>query len=186
VSPADKEILEAYGAAVVECSWARVDEVPMSRIGGRCERLRMLFKDVDVNDSAIPCCDESSQLRQTLAIELCRSLCYCILYMWYFSRSLELNVGHTDWAEQVLSGFSWGHAFFKVNGVLLERYAQCEDAEEVGKVQEAWLARLEREWAESREDKGGQDEWAGGNPNRRDDSEDEEDEEVYGEQQKVV
>ena len=60
MSPADKEILEAYGAAVVECSWARIDEIPMSRIGGRCERLRMLFKDVDVNDSAIPCCNESS------------------------------------------------------------------------------------------------------------------------------
>ena len=40
MSPADKEILESYGAAVVECSWARIEEVPMSRIGGRCERLR--------------------------------------------------------------------------------------------------------------------------------------------------
>jgi pre-rRNA-processing protein TSR3 len=40
VSPADKEILEESGAAVVECSWARLEEVPMSRIGGRCERLR--------------------------------------------------------------------------------------------------------------------------------------------------
>ena len=177
VSPADKEILEAYGAAVVECSWARIDEVPMSRIGGRCERLRMIFEDMDVNDSAIPRCYESSQLRQTLAIKLCRSLCCCILYLRYFQRPLELNVGHTDWARQVLSGFSWGHAFFEVNGGLLERYAHCEDADEVGKVQEEWLAQLEREWAESREDKGEQDEWAGGNPNRRADSEDEEDEE---------
>jgi len=40
VSPADKDVLEEYGAAVVECSWARIGEVPMSRIGGRCERLR--------------------------------------------------------------------------------------------------------------------------------------------------
>ena len=41
MSPADNEILEESGAAVVECSWARIDEVPMSRIGGRCERLRI-------------------------------------------------------------------------------------------------------------------------------------------------
>ena len=81
MSPADKEVLEAYGAAVVECSWARIDEVPMSRIGGHCERLRMIMEDMDVNDSTVPCCDESSQLRQTLAIELCRSFCCCILYM---------------------------------------------------------------------------------------------------------
>lgn len=86
---------------------------------------------------------------------------------------LGANIGHTDWAEQVLQGFSWGHSFFEVNGGLLERYAQCQDAEEVGKVQEAWLARLEREWTESREDKGDQDEWAGGNPNRQDESMDE-------------
>lgn len=177
VSPSDREILEAYGAAVVECSWARVDEVPMSRIGGRCERLCTMFKGMDVNNSAVPCCNESGQLRQTLAIKLCRSLCCCILYMRYFQQALGLNIGHTDWAEQVLTGFSWGHAFFEVNGGLLERYAQCEDADEVGKVQESWLARLEREWTESREDKGEQDEWAGGNPNRPDDSEDEEDEE---------
>jgi pre-rRNA-processing protein TSR3 len=43
VSPADNEILEGFGAAVVECSWARIDEVPMSRIGGRCERLCIYF-----------------------------------------------------------------------------------------------------------------------------------------------
>lgn len=39
VSPADKEIVEAGGAAVVECSWARVAEIPFSKIGGKCERL---------------------------------------------------------------------------------------------------------------------------------------------------
>ena len=76
-----------------------------------------------------------------------------------------------------MQGFSWGHAFFEVNGGLLEKYAQCQDAEEVGKVQDAWLARLEREWAESREDKGDEDEWAGGNPNRREESEDEDESE---------
>lgn len=41
LSPADRELLEQYGAAVVECSWVRVKEVPWSRIGGKCERLCM-------------------------------------------------------------------------------------------------------------------------------------------------
>lgn len=41
VSPADRELMEQHGAAVVECSWVRVKEVPWSRIGGKCERLRM-------------------------------------------------------------------------------------------------------------------------------------------------
>ena len=40
LSPADRSLLEQYGTAVVECSWARLKEVPFSRIGGKCERLR--------------------------------------------------------------------------------------------------------------------------------------------------
>lgn len=39
VCPDDKEIVEQFGAAVVECSWARVDEVPFNKIGGKHERL---------------------------------------------------------------------------------------------------------------------------------------------------
>ncbi len=42
VSPADRDLMEQHGAAVVECSWVRVKEVPWSRIGGKCERLRTL------------------------------------------------------------------------------------------------------------------------------------------------
>ena len=79
----------------------------------------------------------------------------------------------------MLKGFSWGNAFFDVNGPLLERYAQCRDAEQVTKVQDEWLRGLEREWVESRELGEEGDEWAGGNPNRRhriDDYEEEEDE----------
>lgn len=76
----------------------------------------------------------------------------------------------------MLEGFSWGHAFFEVNMGLLKRYAECKDAGEVGKVQEAWLARLEQEYAESREVKDNEDEWAGGNPNRRAESDEEEEE----------
>lgn len=39
VSPADSATVASAGAAVVECSWARVAEVPFSKIGGKCERL---------------------------------------------------------------------------------------------------------------------------------------------------
>lgn len=45
LSPADRDLLDQYGAAVVECSWVRVKEVPWSRIGGKCERLRTESRD---------------------------------------------------------------------------------------------------------------------------------------------
>ena len=39
ISPMDRELMEQYGAAVVECSWVRIKEVPWAKIGGKCERL---------------------------------------------------------------------------------------------------------------------------------------------------
>ena len=40
VSPADREIVGRDGIAVVECSWARLDDVPFSKIASPHERLR--------------------------------------------------------------------------------------------------------------------------------------------------
>ena len=37
VSPTDKELMEKYGAAVIECSWAWLADVPFHKIGGKCE-----------------------------------------------------------------------------------------------------------------------------------------------------
>ncbi|KAG7109860.1 hypothetical protein HYQ44_011423 [Verticillium longisporum] len=52
-----------------------------------------------------------------------------------------------------------------MNGSLLKRYAACEDERAVKQVEDDWMARLEKEYADSRED--GDDVWAGGNVNRR-------------------
>ncbi|KAI9759852.1 MAG: hypothetical protein M4579_002059 [Chaenotheca gracillima] len=129
LSPADKDIMEQFGAAVVECSWARIKEVPFARIGGKNERLR-----------------------------------------------------HQDWAEEVMSHFSYGEAFLEINASLLKRYAACADEESVKKAESVWLDKLEREYATSREkDKAsvGSDAWEGGNMNHRQiDESEEEDSEV--------
>lgn len=42
VSPSDRDIVLASGLAVVECSWARLEEVPWSKIKSPNERLREL------------------------------------------------------------------------------------------------------------------------------------------------
>lgn len=40
VSPADRDLVSSAGLAVVECSWARLDDVPWRKIASPHERLR--------------------------------------------------------------------------------------------------------------------------------------------------
>lgn len=78
--------------------------------------------------------------------------------------------GHEDWAAEVLKPFSYGEAFLEINSQLLKRYAACSDEEEIKKAEEDWLAKIEREYNESRaeRDAGGADDmWKRGNTNRR-------------------
>ena len=90
VSAADKELLEQYGAAVVECSWVRIKEVPWGKIGGKCERLciaeilshrQRIPKFLIKSNSTISCCGELGKLRTTLAIKLRGSPCSLLLHL---------------------------------------------------------------------------------------------------------
>lgn len=40
ISPSDRDIILKNGLAVVECSWARLDDVPFGKIASPHERLR--------------------------------------------------------------------------------------------------------------------------------------------------
>ncbi|ETI24894.1 hypothetical protein G647_04264 [Cladophialophora carrionii CBS 160.54] len=157
LSPADRELLEQYGAAVVECSWIRLQEVPFSRIGGKCERLLPYLVAANSVNYGKPW-----RLNCVEALAACFAIC-----------------GHHDWAEIVLQHFSYGEAFLEINSQLFKRYAACQNEEEIKKAEEKWLAKLEKEYAESRTNKDAAgaeaDDWAGGNTNRRDVFESDED-----------
>jgi len=148
ISRQDNEILEQYGAAVVEASWNRIDEVPFGRIGGKCERLLPYLVAANPTNYGRPW-----RLNCVEAI----AACYCIC-------------GHADWAQDILASFSYGEAFLDINSALLKRYAACANEEEIKKAEEVWLEKIEREYAENRADKEDgleSDAWAGGNMNRR-------------------
>ncbi|KAL2117539.1 hypothetical protein VTJ04DRAFT_7199 [Mycothermus thermophilus] len=145
LSPADRELLEQYGAAVVECSWARTKEVQWSKVGGRCERLLPYLVAANTVNYGRPW-----RLNCVEALAAAFAIC-----------------GHHDWAEQILAPFSYGSAFLEINAALLKRYAACEDEAAVKKVEQEWMDRLDREYTESREDGDPDDLWAGGNVNRR-------------------
>ncbi|KIV82131.1 hypothetical protein PV11_04260 [Exophiala sideris] len=159
VSPADKELLEQYGAAVVECSWVRIQEVPWSRIGGKCERLLPYLVAANPVNYGKPW-----RLNCVEAL----AACFCIC-------------GHQDWAEIALQHFTYGKPFLEINSQLFKRYAACENEEDIKKAEETWLTKLEKEYSESRQKDPAdeEDDWAGGNMNRRDvvESDEEEDDE---------
>lgn len=160
LSPADKDLLEQYGAAVVECSWVRVQEIPWSRIGGKCERLLPYLVAANPVNYGRPW-----RLNCVEAL----AACFCIC-------------GHQDWAEVALQHFPYGKPFLEINSQLFKRYAACQDEDGIKKAEETWLAKLEKEYSDSRL-KGptdDDDDWAGGNSNRRevfvsDEDEDEDD-----------
>ncbi|PCG98027.1 protein of unknown function DUF367 [Penicillium occitanis (nom. inval.)] len=159
LSPADRDLLDQYGAAVVECSWVRVKEVPWSRIGGKCERLLPYLIAANSVNYGRPW-----RLNCVEALAACFYIC-----------------GHEDWAEQVLSHFSYGEAFIKINQQLLKRYAACSSEEDIKRTEEEWLDKIEREYNESRAEReagGADDMWHRGNTNRLEvpDSDDDDDE----------
>lgn len=167
LSREDNELLEMYGAAVVEASWKRIDEVPFGKIGGKCERLLPYLVAANPTNYGKP-------WRLNCVEALAASYYIC---------------GHPEWAEDILSSFSYGEAFLDINAALLKRYSACQNEEEIKKAEEVWLAKIEREYVDNRaekEDGGEEDAWAGGNMNRRQidfsDEEDEDGEDKEGEE----
>ncbi|KAH0493256.1 hypothetical protein TgHK011_008170 [Trichoderma gracile] len=144
VSPADRELMDQFGAAVVECSWARTKEVQWNKVGGKCERLLPYLVAANTVNYGKP-------WRLNCVEALAAAFYIC---------------GHPDWAEQILAPFSYGPSFLEINSSLLKRYAACEDEAGVKRTEEEWMERLEQEYAESREE-GQDDMWTSGNTNRR-------------------
>ncbi|MCJ1421041.1 ribosome biogenesis protein tsr3 [Xylographa parallela] len=148
ISPTDRELMEHYGVAVVECSWARIKEVPWAKIGGKCERLLPYLVAANSVNYGRP-------WRLNCVEALAATFYIC---------------GHEDWAHEVVSHFSYGETFLEINAQILKRYAACTNEAEVKKAEEVWLTKIEREYNESRaeaEGSGKEDVWKGGNVNRR-------------------
>lgn len=147
ISPADRGILEQFGAAVVEASWNRIEEVPFGKIGGPNSRLLPYLIAANPTNYGKPW-----RLNCVEALAACFYIC-----------------GHPEWAEEILSTFSYGPSFLEINEEVLDLYAACEDEEAVKKCEEEWLKKIEEEWKADREEReeNKDDDWRGGNMNRR-------------------
>ncbi|KAG9006968.1 ribosome biogenesis protein tsr3 [Tulasnella sp. JGI-2019a] len=132
ISPSDRSIIDDSGVAVVECSWARLEEVPFAKIRSPHERL-------------LPYLIATNPVNYGKPWKLnCVEALAAAFYI----------VGYDQYAEKLLEKFSWGHAFWEVNKNLIDQYRTCSTAEEVQDMQENVIAGIEKDRVDIKNMKG--------------------------------
>ncbi|KAF8331826.1 hypothetical protein F5887DRAFT_1109764 [Amanita rubescens] len=131
ISPVDHHLVLKAGLAVVECSWARLDDVPFAKIVSPHERLLPYLLATNPTNYGKPW----------------RLNCVEALAAAFYI------TGFDAYAERLLSAFGWAESFYEVNRPYFEQYKQCKNSAEVGSSQERILDELDRRWAESRKEK---------------------------------
>merc|ERR1711976_1054138 len=109
VAPTDIDILEEHGLSVIDCSWARLAEIPFKQMRAGHHRLLPFLVAANTVNYGKP-----SKLS-------CAEAAAATLYI----------CGKVDAAKVVLDEFGWGREFFKLNSELLELYRTAEDAADV-------------------------------------------------------
>ncbi|XP_056163647.1 uncharacterized protein LOC115687303 isoform X2 [Syzygium oleosum] len=113
VSKEDYNLIKRKGLAVVDCSWARLSDVPFIKL--RCSAPR-LSNPVNYGRPCELSCVEA----------LSAALIIC---------------GEEETANLLLGKFKWGHAFLSLNRELLKAYSQCENGADIISVQNSWLSQ---------------------------------------------
>jgi pre-rRNA-processing protein TSR3 len=123
VSPGDKDIIEKFGLAVIDCSWAKIDETPFNRMKSNHPRLLPFLVAANPINYGKP--------YQLSCVEALAAAMYI--------------TGHKSEAKFYLSKFSWGHSFLELNSEALELYSECTDSKSVIDAQNKYLEDAAKE-----------------------------------------
>ncbi|UIZ28616.1 hypothetical protein KXD40_009305 [Peronospora effusa] len=126
VSRADLDLVTSSGISVIDCSWAKVQELPYKQLRSGVHRL-------------LPFLVAANSVNYGRPHKLsCAEAIAATLYI----------VGLQDEAIQVMDEFSWGAEFLKINADCLQAYAACTNSAEVVEAQNAYLAACQTEQKE--------------------------------------
>ncbi len=111
-SPADRERLEQFGIAALDCSWEHAPKVMGDRVRGTSRCLPILIAGNPVNFGKLTKLSTAEAIAAALYI-----------------------AGFKEEAEQILLIFPWGHSFFELNQMLLDNYVTAKDSAEIVEMQ---------------------------------------------------
>ena len=118
-SPADRQRIEKFGLAALDCSWEHAEKVLLNRVRGTSRCLPILIAGNPVNFG------KPTKLTTVEALA-------AALYI----------AGLREGADQLLSIFKWGHTFIEINQKRLEDYAKAKDSTEIVKLQAYFVENI--------------------------------------------
>ncbi|RHY35102.1 hypothetical protein DYB32_000400 [Aphanomyces invadans] len=119
VSREDLGIVESVGISVIDCSWARIQEMGIKQINSGTHRLLPFLVAANTVNYGKP--------HKLSCVEAIAATLYI------------------DEAVQLMDEFPWGMEFLKINADVLDAYAACESSDEVVAAQDAYLASCQAE-----------------------------------------
>ena len=118
-SPADRQRIEDFGLAALDCSWEHAEKVLLKHVRGTSRCLPILIAGNPVNFG--------KPTKLTTAEALAAAL--------YIA-------GFKEQAEKLLSIFKWGHTFLEINSKMLEDYANAQNSSEIVELQRHFTADI--------------------------------------------
>lgn len=118
-SPADRQRIEKFGLAALDCSWEHAEKVLPKSVRGTSRCLPILVAGNPVNFG------KPTKLTTVEAL-------VAALFI----------AGFREKASQLLSIFKWGHTFIDLNQERLENYAKAKDSTEIIKLQARFIENM--------------------------------------------
>jgi len=123
VSPMDSDCILKNGLSVIDCSWARIEEIPFQKLKGGEPRLLPFLVAANPINFGKP-------LKLSCVEALAGSLYIC---------------GLQDIGMELLNNFKWGPTFFTINEEVLELYKRCKNSSEIIQTQNDYIFKIESE-----------------------------------------